>query len=177
MYKKIMVPLDGSELAECVLPHVDGFVTGCQVETVIFVRVIEPTHYSVLSSTASPQDHESMRKNIEVMEEEEKTSAANYLKEVINRVKQSGIKFKTDVLVGKVADSLVDYVDANEIDLVLIATHGRSGISRWVRGSINKGLKNSIDILKTMRDPKTLRDKRRTPYEGVPKSFPKEIRL
>ena len=41
MYKKIMVPLDGSELAECVLPHVDGFVTGCQVETVIFVRVIE----------------------------------------------------------------------------------------------------------------------------------------
>jgi signal transduction protein with GAF and PtsI domain len=42
---------------------------------------------------------------------------------------------------------------------------------------INKGLKNSIDILKTMRDPKTLRDKRRTPYEAVPKSFPKEIRL
>ena len=42
---------------------------------------------------------------------------------------------------------------------------------------INKGLKNSIDILKTMRDPKTLKDKRRTPYEGVPKSFPKEIRL
>ena len=42
---------------------------------------------------------------------------------------------------------------------------------------INKGLKNSIDILKTMRDPKTLKDKRRTPYEAVPKSFPKEIRL
>jgi len=42
---------------------------------------------------------------------------------------------------------------------------------------INKGLKDSIDILKTMRDPKTLKDKRRTPYEGVPKSFPKEIRL
>ena len=42
---------------------------------------------------------------------------------------------------------------------------------------INKGLKNSIDILKTMRDPRKLKDKRRTPYEGVPKSFPKEIRL
>ena len=36
---------------------------------------------------------------------------------------------------------------------------------------INKGLKDSIDILKTMRDPKTLKYKRRTPYEGVPKSF------
>jgi signal transduction protein with GAF and PtsI domain len=42
---------------------------------------------------------------------------------------------------------------------------------------INKGLKNSIDILKTMRDPREWKDKRRTPYEGVPKSFPKEIRL
>jgi len=42
---------------------------------------------------------------------------------------------------------------------------------------INKGLKDSIDILKTMRDPREWKDKRRTPYEGVPKSFPKEIRL
>jgi hypothetical protein len=36
---------------------------------------------------------------------------------------------------------------------------------------VNKGLKDSIDILKTMRDPKTLRFNRRTPFEGVPKSF------
>jgi len=43
MYKKIMVPLDGSELAECVLPHVNGFVSGFQVDTIFFVRVTEPT--------------------------------------------------------------------------------------------------------------------------------------
>jgi len=136
MYKKIMVPLDGSELAECVLPHVDGFVTGCQVGTVIFVRVIEPAHYSALSPTASPQFSKAMQENAKMVEEEEKSSAAKYLKEVISRVKQGGIKYKMDVLVGNVSDSLVDYVDANEIDLVLIATHGRSGLSRWVRGSI-----------------------------------------
>lgn len=136
MYKKIMVPLDGSELAECVLPHVDGFVTGCQVETVIFVRVVEPTHYSAVSLTSSPQFHKTMQENAKLIEEEEKSSAARYLKKVISRVKQGGIKYKADVLVGKVADRLVDYADANEIDLVLIATHGRSGISRWVRGSI-----------------------------------------
>ena len=39
---------------------------------------------------------------------------------------------------------------------------------------VNKGLKDSIDILKTMRDPKTLRSKKRTPYEGIPKSFTSE---
>jgi nucleotide-binding universal stress UspA family protein len=136
MYKKIMVPLDGSELAECVLPHVDGFVTGCQVETIIFVRVIEPTRHSLLSSTTNPQYSEMMQENLKLMEEEEKSSAANYLKEVISRVKQGEIKYKTDVLAGKVADRLVDYAEASEIDLIIIATHGRSGISRWVRGSI-----------------------------------------
>ena len=135
MYKKIMVPLDGSELAECVLPHVDGFVTECQVETIIFVWVVEP-HYSTFSAPANPQISINMQENAKMLEEQEKSSAARYLKQVISRVKHGGIKYKTDVLVGKVADRLVDYVDANEIDLVLIATHGRSGISRWVRGSI-----------------------------------------
>ena len=56
--------------------------------------------------------------------------------DVIGRVKPGGVEYRADVLVGKVADCLVDYVDAQKIDLVLIATHGRSGISRWVRGSI-----------------------------------------
>ena len=41
MYKKIMVPLDGSKLAECVLPHVEAFIEGCHVSKVFFVRVIE----------------------------------------------------------------------------------------------------------------------------------------
>ena len=136
MYKKIMVPLDGSELAECVLPHVDGFVTGSQVKTVIFVRVIEPTRYLAASPTASPQFSQTMQENAKMAEEEEKSSAEKYLKGVLSRVKQGEIKYKTDVLVGNVADSLVDYAEANKIDLVLIATHGRSGISRWVRGSI-----------------------------------------
>jgi len=136
MYKKIMVPLDGSELAECVLPHVEGFVTGCQVETIIFVKVIEPISYPMVSSAASPQLIQTLKDNTKMMEEQERSHAAGYLKGVIGRAKQGEIKYKADVLVGNVAAKLVDYVEANEIDLVLIATHGRSGISRWVRGSI-----------------------------------------
>src|SRR4030067_1868239 len=42
MYSKILVPLDGSELAECVLPHVEALVGGCQVEEVLVIRVVEP---------------------------------------------------------------------------------------------------------------------------------------
>ena len=100
--------------------------------------------YSVIATTANPQDYENMQKKIKKIEKERKSSAAKYLKEVISRVKQGGTEYKADVLVGKVAERLVDYVEPNEIDLVLIATHGRSGISRWVRGSIaDKVLRSS----------------------------------
>jgi nucleotide-binding universal stress UspA family protein len=42
MYNKIMVPLDGSELAECVMPHVESITTGCKITNVVFVRVVNP---------------------------------------------------------------------------------------------------------------------------------------
>ena len=42
MYRKIMVPLDGSKLAECVLPHVEALLEGAQVQEVVFVWVVEP---------------------------------------------------------------------------------------------------------------------------------------
>jgi nucleotide-binding universal stress UspA family protein len=45
MYKKILMPLDGSELAECVLSHVDGFVADCRAETIVFVRVVKPASF------------------------------------------------------------------------------------------------------------------------------------
>jgi nucleotide-binding universal stress UspA family protein len=146
MYKKIMVPLDGSTLAECVLPHVNGFITDCQVETIIFVSVVqpEPISYSGASRPANPQHFVIINENRERIEKERKSFAVRYLQNVIRELKHDEIKCKADVLVGTVADRLVDYIIANEIDLVLIATHGRSGISRWVRGSIaDKVLRSS----------------------------------
>lgn len=163
MYKKIMVPLDGSDLAECVLPHVYGFVTSLQGGTIIFVTVIEPTpiHYSEMGSDIDPHVFEIMQKNTKMVDEERISYAARYLKQVINQVKQDGVIYKAEVLVGQVADRLVDYIDANKIDLVLIATHGRSGISRWVRGSVaDKVLRAShAPVLMVRADDKTGREK------------------
>ena len=137
MYNKIMVPLDGSELAECTLPHVEAFITGCQVNTIVFVRVIESTPLTSRgSSITSQKDLERLTASSKRIEEERKSSAEEYLKQVVSQLKQDGVKFQTEVLIGKVADKLVDCTEANDIDLILIATHGRSGVSRWVRGSI-----------------------------------------
>ena len=137
MYKKIMVPLDGSDLAECVLPHVEKFITGSQVKTVVLVRVVVPesTRFddtAVLSSTSRDQIVEGAR----IIEEKRKSDAAAYLEGVASRLQRNEVEIETEILVGRVADSLSDYTETNGINLIIIATHGRSGISRWVRGSV-----------------------------------------
>ena len=137
MYKKIMVPLDGSELAECVLPHVKSFIAGCQVGTIILTRVIEAAPLSYRSAYVNSElDLTKIEERTKKIEEERKSSAEEYLEEMANRIGQEGLVLQTEVIVGKVADSLVDFAETNDIDLILIATHGRSGVSRWVRGSI-----------------------------------------
>jgi nucleotide-binding universal stress UspA family protein len=159
MYQKIMVPLDGSELAECVLPHVEAFIRGCQVNTIVFVRVIRPAPMVFSAPEASEANFREIEKNTKRVEEERKSSATKYLKEVANRIKADGVKFQMEVLVGNAADQLIDYTEANNIDLILIATHGRSGVSRWVRGSIaDRVLRSSKVPVLMVRAPGTMRE-------------------
>ena len=140
MYEKIMVPLDGSEVAECVLPHVESFIKGCHVTNVVFVRVVEPVeayHYGEVS--ISP----------EVLEETKsarESDARDYLNQVVNRLKHEGTELHSEVLVGRVTESLIDYAEKNDIDLILIATHGRSGVTRWVRGSVADKILRSANV-------------------------------
>ncbi len=130
MYQKIMVPLDGSELAECVLPHVEAIVRGCGATDVIFVRVAEPVRMLAGYDTGfSAEDWKRM-------EAENKAVAESYLKQLVNRVRYDGVNLQAKVIEGRVADSLAGYAEKNDIGLIIIATHGRSGISRWVLGSV-----------------------------------------
>ena len=131
MYEKIMVPLDGSELAECVLPHVEGFIKGCHVSNVVFVRVVEPITAPVGIGNVYIGREESRER-----ESTRKSAVKDYLNQIMDRLKHEGTELHSEVLVGRVADSLADYTEKNDIDLILIATHGRSGVTRWVRGSI-----------------------------------------
>ena len=137
MYTNIMVPLDGSELAECVLPHVEGFIAECRVKSIVLVRVVEPAPMKFDDTAAiSATSRELLVENIRRIEEKRQSAALDYLNGVARRLKQEGVKISAEVLVGRVAESLADYTETKGIDLIIIATHGRSGISRWVRGSI-----------------------------------------
>ena len=130
MYNKIMVALDGSTLAECVLPHVKAFIEKYHVENIVFVRVVEPT--LLFHSGEYPISPEVLRES----ESAGKSAAKNYLDQIVNRFNQEGTKLQSEVISGRVAESLVDFAEKNDFDLILIATHGRSGVRRWVRGSI-----------------------------------------
>jgi nucleotide-binding universal stress UspA family protein len=139
MYKKIMVPLDGSELGECVLPHVEAFIKGFNISNVILVRVVEPEVSYRAEYSIDP-------KIVAERESDRKSSAKDYLNHVMNRLKHEGTALHAEVIVGRVAERLIDYTEENDIDLILIATHGRSGVSRWVRGSIADKILRSANV-------------------------------
>lgn len=142
MYKKIMVPLDGSKLAECVLPHVETVIKGCEATQVLLVRAVEPI--------TIPYGREAVKitsiEQLTAFETHNKLDAEKYLKEIVDRLRKAGVNAKAEVIFGKAAEALSDFATKNDIDLVIIASHGRSGISRWVWGSVADRLLRSICV-------------------------------
>jgi len=134
MYSKIMVPLDGSELAECVLPHVEAITTGCKITDVVFVRVVNPIRLP--ASVPARGDFAFREKDRQELKETLKQMAEAYLKKMVENTGLDGALLSYEVLEGKTADSLAHWAEKNGVDLIVIASHGRSGISRWVMGSV-----------------------------------------
>jgi len=128
MYKKILVPLDGSELAECTLNHVRAIAAGCQVPEVVLLMVMEPIPSQVYAEV--PED------TIREAEKRNRTGAEDYLSKLAHDLKKDGIATKSVLVLGRAADEILDYVNKNQVDLIVMSTHGRSGISRWVWGSV-----------------------------------------
>ncbi len=133
MYKKILVPLDGSELAECVLPYVAAIAKGCQAINVIFMRVVEPVH---IPGSGEYDGYIFNSKDWQRMETALRVAAEHYLSQLLNCVKYDGAKTQSAVISGRAAESIAEYAGKNGVDLITISTHGRSGIGRWVRGSV-----------------------------------------
>jgi nucleotide-binding universal stress UspA family protein len=140
MYHKIMVPLDGSELAECVLPHVDAFIKGFKCSDVFFVRVVE-TETGIFHL-----GHADLQKVALDIEERRKSFAGDYLDQVAERSRHEGTVLHSEVLAGRVAENLIEYARNNGIDLIIMATHGRSGVTRWIMGSVADKLLRTASV-------------------------------
>ncbi len=132
MYKKILVPLDGSELAECVLGHVESIAKGCEASDVIFLRVATPPRIAF-----DDAEYGLSAKEIELIQASARATAQSYLNQLVDKLHYDSIKLQKVVLDGgQATDMIADYATKNNIDLIIIATHGRSGVSRWVWGSV-----------------------------------------
>jgi nucleotide-binding universal stress UspA family protein len=150
MYRKIMVPLDGSELAECVLPHAETLAKLSKA-SVELVHVIEPLELPTRGGIALSVD------DLKQIVAHSKQDAESYLRGIMGRLKNAGIKAHSKLLTGKAADSLIDYIHKSNFDLVIMATHGRSGVSRWVWGSVaDKILHSSSTPMLLVRPPECI---------------------
>ncbi len=129
MYNNILVPLDGSQLAESVLPHVESIANGCGVTNVTLLSVVPPFHYPHEIGDAFKEP-----KGVEEINTRNRKEASLYLDKIM-----AGLKYKanvqTVVLTGQPPETIVDFVAKNGVDLVVMATHGSSGVSRWMWGS------------------------------------------
>ncbi|MCX6002600.1 MAG: universal stress protein [Chloroflexi bacterium] len=139
MYNKILVPLDGSPEAECVIPHLETIAkTG--VREIELITVVEPTQIPTRGNIALSED------DLKRIDLEEKNEAHKYLNQVVERLTRSGLNVHPVILTGKPAESLIGYIDGNNIDLLIMATHGRSGITRLFWGSVAEKVLRSVNV-------------------------------
>ena len=131
MYLHILVPLDGSELAECVLPHVNAMAKMLKGrEKISLVRVVTPLRlYESVESALPPEERQRL-------EADSVKLAKSYLDQVATKLNLDEVTVETVVLFGQVTEQLIDFVEKNGVDLIIIATHGRSGVSRWFAGNV-----------------------------------------
>jgi len=129
MYKKILAPVDGSELSECSLAHVKAITSGCKVPQVVLLRVIEPLEHSGMIDSNINKMYVKMLKEVEVKIEDDLAKLADSLN-------SEGIATQTAIARGVAANEILDYASKNNVDLIIMSTHGRSGIVRWALGSV-----------------------------------------
>ncbi|NIO69862.1 MAG: universal stress protein [Anaerolineae bacterium] len=150
MFKKVLVPLDGSELAEAVLPYVEDLGKRCAAEVILLQVIATPPDRATaiyrppkgdMPMAPLPESAEDVViAQHPIYREQEMASlraeAERSLAGAKERLSKAGLKVRVEVLFGRPADRIVEYAMKEEVDLIAMATHGRSGFSRWVFGSV-----------------------------------------
>ncbi len=129
MFKRIMVPLDGSEFAEQALAHAE-YLAKVSGATLHLVRAVERPSAVRTHGLGAPVN---VYGDVIALQREE---AEQYLNELAERRSGEGLSIQVAQLDGPPAAALLDYVREADIDLVVMTSRGRSGLTRWAVGSV-----------------------------------------
>jgi nucleotide-binding universal stress UspA family protein len=163
MYQKVLVPLDGSDLAEVALPHVETIAKGCSNAVVHLVSVTEAVRVQVsrediLERAGKDENNLPPLQKLDIQPGtiggplyptdayrafaqpltlgRMAATAEEYLEKIAQELEGKGIKTCAAVLAGKPAEEIISYAETEHIDLIVIASRGHSGFSRWDLGNI-----------------------------------------
>ncbi|MBN2385377.1 MAG: universal stress protein [Anaerolineales bacterium] len=124
MFDPILVPLDGSQLAECVAPHVVAMARSFDAQ-IILLRMLEKNQ-----SGPSAQLFDLLNWQIK------KTEAALYLEKKKAQFQAAGLRARTEVIEGLVAEGITEYAQNQGMKLIILSSHGHSGLTDWGISSI-----------------------------------------
>jgi len=134
--KTIVVLLDGSKLAESVLPHVKALAKqrGTEPVDIVLLRVCDrpliSSSYPKTSMTIDRKEH--VKKAITLFKQE----SEQYLTSIGQQLNDNGLIVKPKILFGNPAKEIINYTNRHPYSLIVMATHGRSGLIRWALGSV-----------------------------------------
>ena len=132
---RILVPLDGSPVAQAIIPHVEALAYGmaCEIALLRVVELVDIPRVGKLGRSFGVTEYEQQWHDLAMRAESE---AKSYLGEMESALANKGMNVRSACLVGKPVDTILRFADDYSADLVALATHGFSGISRWAFGSV-----------------------------------------
>ena len=136
MYRKILVPLDGSKVAEGVLPHAKLLAYSEGAELILLTVGANPALDFVFSDPGLAQSA--------VQDQEDRSQ--KYISQIENELKSAGFKTSTMLRVGSVADVILGVAEELQVDVIAMSTHGRTGPARWLLGSIAERVVHSSKV-------------------------------
>lgn len=153
MFNRILVPLDGSTLAERAIPHAEEFARIFQ-STIILLQVLDPTSFHENPNPVDPLSWQIR-----------KTEADMYMQGIAARIRENlkgssmagklpqfkdggavKARVKYSILEGKTSENIVNFAHSENIDLLVISTHGSGGLSRWNISSVTQKVINLVYI-------------------------------
>ena len=138
LIKKILLPLDGSKLSETAIPHaatMAGWTESELVLTQVIQHVEVPSGSPATGITWHVGDYEIYLRS----------QADNYLGKIAGSLKDTVKNVTSTVLTGSPAEQIIDYSEKSGVDLIVMSSHGRSGVGRWFFGSVTEKILNGGD--------------------------------